>query len=167
MQNKLTACQGSARNGAQVGGGRPSPSSPFCVGRHIWAQGSDDFSLRKVKERCLLKQDRSVVALVNCPREMPFLGLLFTLLIPLDSQIHFVFRAKRKIWKIMCTKNKIKYLTVLPLKIILWRSQAYFVFYLFFFHMSQKIFLGLPWRSSDGRLCFQSRWPRFDPWSGN
>ena len=105
--------------------------------------------------------------LVNCPREMPFLGLLFTLLIPLDSQIHFVFRAKRKIWKIMCTKNKIKYLTVLPLKIILWRSQAYFVFYLFFFHMSQKIFLGLPWRSSDGRLCFQSRWPRFDPWSGN
>ena len=104
---------------------------------------------------------------VNSSREMPFPGLLFTFLIPLDSQIHFVFREKRKIWKIMCTKNKIKYLTVLPLKIILWRSQAYFVLYLYFFHVSQKIFLGLAWRYSDGRLCFQSRWPRFDPWSGN
>ena len=47
--------------------------------------------------------------LVNCSREMPFLGLLFTLLIPLDSQIHFVFRGKRKIRKIMCIKNKISY----------------------------------------------------------
>ena len=47
--------------------------------------------------------------LVNCSREMPFLGLLFTLLIPLDSQIQFVFWGKRKIRKIMCMKNKISY----------------------------------------------------------
>ena len=104
--------------------------------------------------------------LVNCPREMPFLGLLFTLLIPLDSQIHFVFRAKRKIWKIMCTKNKIKYLTVLPLKIILWRSQAYFVFYLFFFTCLKKYSWDFPGGPVTGDCASKAGGPGSIPGQG-